>query len=108
MRRSGAVLAVGTLAVGLLASTPPALAQSPDVAAGRVLAERWCSGCHLVDAQQTEGNDGVPTFRAIGRKEWTDLKFSMAMASPHPPMPTLDLTRRELADLLAFVRSQAQ
>ena len=50
----------------------------------------------------------MPTFRSIGEKDWTDLKFSMAMASPHPPMPTLDLTRQELADLLAFVRSQAE
>lgn len=108
MRRFGAVLAVGMLAAGLMAAIPPALAQSPEVDAGRVLAERWCSGCHLIDAKQPEGNDGAPTFRVIGKTEWTDLKFSMAMASPHPPMPTLDLTRRELTELLAFVRSQAQ
>jgi mono/diheme cytochrome c family protein len=103
MRLSGAVLAAG---LGL-ATSLPAFAQTPDVDAGRVLAERWCSGCHMVDAKQAQSNDGVPTFRSIGAKDWTDLKFSMAINSPHPPMPTLDLTRNELTALLAFVRSQA-
>ncbi|ALK08265.1 c-type cytochrome [Blastochloris viridis] len=99
---------VVAMAVAMGCGAPLAAnAQAGDAAAGRVLAERWCSACHVVDAEQAQGNDAVPTFRAIGTKSWTELKFGMAMASPHPPMPTLDLTRRELADLLAFVRRQA-
>ncbi|KAA5602272.1 c-type cytochrome [Blastochloris sulfoviridis] len=109
MRLSGTGIALGLsiawLALGV--GGQPAAAESADAAAGRVLAERWCSGCHLVDAQQLQGNDGVPTFRSIGAKPWTEASFAAAITSPHPPMPTLDLTRKEIAELLAFVRSRA-
>ncbi|BBF91654.1 c-type cytochrome [Blastochloris tepida] len=110
MRLSGTGIALGASIVwlALAGAGQPVAAPGADAAAGRVLAERWCSGCHLVDDQQPQGNDGVPTFRSIGAKPWTDATFAAAIASPHPPMPKLDLTRKEMADLLAFVRSRAQ
>src|SRR5690606_11933035 len=73
---------------------------------GRRLAERWCSSCHLVGPGQREASADVPTFAAIGRRN--DLPESLLAAfltTPHPPMPDMTLSRQEIADVLAYIRS---
>ncbi len=43
----------------------PIVAVVIDVQSGRLLAERWCSGCHLVDTQSRA--DQTPSFEMIAR-----------------------------------------
>ena len=70
-----------SLIIALLASLcVPAVAQEiGDIAAGRRLAENWCSSCHVVDASSRQGvSSGAPTFSAIARMKSTT---PMAIAS---------------------------
>lgn len=73
---------------------------------GRRLAERWCASCHLVGPGQRQASADVPTFASIARRE--DLSESLLAAfltAPHPPMSNLNLSRQEIADVLAYIRS---
>lgn len=90
------------LAPGLAAAQEPG-----DSAAGRVLAEKWCSSCHLVDAdQQTATSSGAPTFPAIARmKSVTRLSLGVFLQTPHDRMPNLHLTRDEVDDVSAYILS---
>jgi mono/diheme cytochrome c family protein len=90
-----------------LISAVPALAQTPsgNAEAGKAIALRSCANCHLVaDQQPRPGTDGVPTFAAIARNpKLTGDNLSTFLQAPHPPMPDLALTRREIADLAAYI-----
>jgi len=73
---------------------------------GRILAERWCATCHLVAPDQKQASADVPPFATIAKMSDEDLAGLMGMLSaPHPAMPTLDLSRQEVADLAAYIRS---
>ena len=77
-----------------------------DPATGRVIAERWCSACHLVSPRQTSASADVLTFMAIAAKTGSDLKSLEAfLADPHPLMADPGLTRREIGDLVAYIAS---
>lgn len=94
----------------LLPPTPAALAQA-DLEAGRALAGRWCSGCHIV-ARGAAGavSDAAPPFTAIAghpdrSAEWL---FRRVAVDPHPVMPNLDLTLQQARDLNAYLDSLAR
>jgi mono/diheme cytochrome c family protein len=81
----------------------PAAAQ--DVRHGRAIAEAWCAQCHLV-GPGGPGVDLAPPFEAIARDPARSDDWLRAwLSDPHPPMPDLDLTRLEIEDLLAYLRS---
>ena len=90
-----------------LLSGPAWAAGNPEQ--GRQLAERWCASCHLVGPGQREASADVPTFASIAQRE--DLPESLLAAfltTPHPPMPNMALSRQEIADVLAYIRSLRQ
>jgi mono/diheme cytochrome c family protein len=71
---------------------------------GRIIAETWCSACHLVSPSQTHANADVPTFASIARRLPGDADLLAAfIANPHPPMPNLNLSRQDIQDLLAYI-----
>ena len=78
-----------------------------DLAAGRHLAETWCSSCHQVDPAQQRGVDnGVPTFTAIARMpSTTPLALRAFLQTPHAQMPDLHLSRDEIDDLTGYILS---
>lgn len=89
--------------VALLAAAPAGAQDLP----GRALAERWCAACHVVSAEQTTVVEGAaPTLAAIAASR-TDEALLAFLADPHPPMAPLGLTRREAAEIVAYVRSLA-
>jgi len=46
----------------------------------------------------------VPTFPSIARKLPAEADVLAAfLANPHPPMPNLSLSRRDIQDLLAYI-----
>lgn len=94
----------GTVALVALL-TGAALAQPADPVAGRRIANRWCTSCHVVDSSKG-GTDAVPTLASIARDprrgpDWV----RQWLTSPHPPMPNLSLSRDEIEDVVAYLRS---
>ena len=79
---------------------------SADAQLGQVIAERWCSACHLVGSDQTRAIDGVATFQEIaGRYDVTVDGLRAFLASPHPVMPDMSLTRDEINALVNYIHS---
>lgn len=77
-----------------------------DAERGEQLAEQWCQNCHLTAPSQTNSTDVAPPFSVIAKapvRSGGDLRTWLA--DPHPPMPKLDLTVREIDDLVAYIES---
>jgi mono/diheme cytochrome c family protein len=85
-----------------------AMAQEGDVVAGRVLAQRMCSSCHLVSPDHRGPvPDGVPSFMAVAaRLDMTRERIVETMISPsHPAMPAPPLERSQMQDVAAYMLS---
>ncbi|MCW5734100.1 MAG: hypothetical protein KIS73_08240 [Enhydrobacter sp.] len=85
----------------------PSLARAEDIERGRLLALRWCAGCHVVDRSATEARaDGVPTFPAIAGKPNSSSEHLRAAMNPiHGRMPDLALGKRDQDDLAVYILS---
>ncbi|MBT6119729.1 MAG: cytochrome c [Rhodospirillaceae bacterium] len=100
-------LALCLLAAAILAPRPaPAADVLPgDVGAGRELADRWCTACHVTEGL-SKGTDAAPTFRFIAnRKDRTAGEMEAWLVDPHPVMPDLKLSRTQIDDLIAYIES---
>ena len=88
-----------------LALLPATLADADEVASGRDLATRWCTGCHIVGPGIRGGTVG-PAFEDIAaRPDRTRDNLFNWMIAPHPPMPDLEITPAESSDLAAYILS---
>jgi len=87
----------------------PALAQEDNERIrGATLAQELCSGCHVVsENQRGSAYDGVPSFRTLGRSELTNAQLRGWLSEPHPVMPAMPLSEREIAAVIAYIRSFA-
>ena len=92
--------------VCLVLSAAFAPARAAEVAQGEALANRWCAACHLVSAEQTRATPDAPSFAAIARRLDAP-PLEAFLATSHPRMPDLALSRGEIADLSAFIRAKA-
>lgn len=82
-------------------------AQVANPVAGQALAERYCANCHVIGTTRTQAaSDSVPTFHSIANNAAIDeQRLKGFMMVPHPLMPDLQLTRREIDDIAAYIRS---
>ena len=75
---------------------------------GRKIADRWCAACHQVSDEQMTANTEAPAFANIAKKypdkDGLDA-LAAFLADPHPVMPDMSLTRREIGDLVAYIGS---
>ena len=110
MKTALSILSV--VATTAVLSSPPAFGQadefpSPldDPARGKIIAETWCSSCHLVGPGADRTSlAGVPTFASMAPRLPEDAETLAAlMIDPHPPMPELSLTRQAIRDVLAYI-----
>lgn len=93
---------IACIALGLWAA-PPA-ARAADAEAGGRLVAQWCQSCHLVE--QRVGRDQAPPLAAIANNPaLSDGMLRAWLADPHPPMPNLSLTTREIDDIVAYLRT---
>jgi mono/diheme cytochrome c family protein len=104
------VLRYVIIALSLLVFMPVALAgatSQPDPVHGKGLAEKLCTNCHLVgSAQQQHANADVPSFHEIANREGqTAGTITARIILPKHAMPTIPLTKAELADLAAYILS---
>ena len=80
----------------------------PEPSKGHALAERLCTSCHIVNkaAAGAAVSADVPSFSAIAnRPNQTVEAIAGRIVIPHPPMPSIQLTRAEIADLAAYILS---
>jgi mono/diheme cytochrome c family protein len=97
------LLVCGGLFIGLFAGIDHAAA---DAERGRIISQQWCSACHLVGPDQVRAIDGVATFEEIAqRHDVTADGLRAFLASPHPVMPDMALTRDEIRDIVAYIQS---
>lgn len=89
----------------LLGAGIPALAQ--DIEAGHRLAAMWCSSCHQIEAvARGPVLDTPPPFADIARmSSTTRTSLTVFLSTPHAPMPNYALSRREIADVSAYILS---
>jgi mono/diheme cytochrome c family protein len=95
------------MAVSLAATTVWTATATTDAAEGRKLALQWCAQCHLVaDSQSRAPVDGVPSFVALANDPaMTDAGIRAFLASPHPPMPNIALSRQQTDEIVAYILS---
>ena len=100
----GAGLFFGVLVV-LAMVRPLAAQQVGDAEAGRELASKLCTACHIVGTERV-GSDVAPPFLAIARDPEVTLTALHGWAGPgHPMLPNLALTARQTADINAYLDS---
>lgn len=76
----------------------------PDPEKGLVLAQRWCTSCHVVSSTQSKAIDGVVSFEAIAQREnFNADRLAFFLLNPHPVMPNMSLSRDEARDLAAYI-----
>jgi cytochrome c len=94
----------GTLAALALVTADPLLAAgNPE--AGRLLIERSCAGCHGA-ANSATVTDAAPSFSAIALRNRQNRTWVRAwLTGPHPAMPGVDLSRRQIDDIVAYLNS---
>ncbi|HEY5732185.1 MAG TPA: c-type cytochrome [Methyloceanibacter sp.] len=97
------------LALPLFASLALAgVTSKPDPVQGKILAEKLCTNCHLVESaqQQQPANADVPSFKEIAEREDQSAgAIAARIMLPKHPMPQIPLTKAELADLAAYILS---
>ncbi|MFQ5786009.1 MAG: hypothetical protein ACE5H8_14470 [Alphaproteobacteria bacterium] len=73
---------------------------------GKDVALKWCARCHVIgDYNVYGGIDSTPWFRTFARKPETYPPERIRTFSERPPHPPLkiDVSDREMADLIAFI-----
>ncbi len=83
-------------------------ARAADIPSGRTLAHKLCVNCHVVAPGEAaiQVNPGIPSFAAVAEKPGqTADKIQNFLIDPHPPMPQLQLTNIERANLAAYILS---
>ena len=104
IRRSSLLIATAAC-LGLFAAALLTLpAQAADAMAGKLVAARWCSSCHTTSA--VKGGDVAPPFEQLAtRPGFNPDALRGFLANPHPPMRSLDLTRIEIDNLIAYLET---
>jgi mono/diheme cytochrome c family protein len=83
----------------------PLTAAAADAKHGATIAQRWCATCHIVTSDQKTGSADVPPFADIARRKTNAKALAAFLADPHPKMPDMHLTRTEIEDIVAYIRS---
>ena len=88
----------------LAASLAATASLAADAEQGETLAKRWCTGCHLVAADQKAATTDAPPFASIARRpDFNPAKIEFFLRDPHPKMPNMTLGRSEAADIAAYI-----
>ncbi len=100
-------LALGGCASSL-AQPAPTRAATPNIEAGRHLAELNCTTCHAIGATGESRHPMAPPFRTLSRDyPVTALEeaFAEGILVGHPDMPEFRFTPAQIDDLLAYIES---
>lgn len=82
-----------------------AAAGNADAGAGRQLVMRSCSSCHAIETAKT-ATDSAPPFLAVAKTNKQNPAWIRGwLMNPHPPMPNISLSRRQIDDIVAYLGS---
>jgi mono/diheme cytochrome c family protein len=103
------MMALVWVSLSALLTGPAQEAFGADVQRGEELAGRWCVQCHAMTPGQRRSDTDPPDFARIARNPGLDPGVLGAfLMTPHPRMPDFSLSRKDVEDLVAFIRSQAR
>jgi len=92
----------GALAFLMLMALPHS-SFAADAAKGEIIAKRWCAACQLVASDQTRANSDAPSFASVAHEIKSSKALTTFLTDPHPKMPDMNLTRDEIADIVAYI-----
>jgi mono/diheme cytochrome c family protein len=102
-------LLMGVFASTLLCGGTAAFTQETgNIAAGRRLAQHWCSECHKIDPAQrlVDPDAEAPTFEEVANEpSTTPLSLRVFFQSNHENMPDLHISRSQADDLVTYILS---
>lgn len=106
----GILMRNGVIALGMVfVLTGAATASSAaDATQGLALARSLCSSCHIVGPGEAPRvvNADIPSFMAVAAKEGqTKDRIMASVLNPHPVMPQVQLTNRELDAIATYIMS---
>lgn len=105
MRRQHLMHAVAA-AMAMAAASTAAAQPIGDPAAGRKLAEAWCSECHAIAMDPVGGPRRGPDFVEVAKRpRTTPLSLNVFLRSNHDNMPNFILQRGEADDIVAYILS---
>jgi cytochrome c len=96
------------LAIAVLATATGVQAQSDLRARGSLLTQRYCAGCHAVTRTGQSPNPAAPAFRDLNQRyRIDDLSEALAegILTGHPAMPEFKFPPRDVAAVLAYLKS---
>lgn len=88
-----------------LAGIAAGAAHAGDAQKGGVIARRWCASCHVVAKDQTTAVADAPSFHDIALRRTDRKQIANFLVDPHPPMPDMHLSRKEIDDIVSYIRS---
>lgn len=97
-------IAATILATACAVAVGSALAAG-DPRRGAIVVTRWCASCHVVAADQTAASADAPSFFEVAKRQVDRKKLANFLVDPHPPMPDMHLSRKEIDDIVAYIRS---
>ena len=78
-----------------------------DAAGGKRIAEKSCAGCHQIAPDAKGASSDAPAFAEIAKRLPNEAdKVATFIQNPAPPMPKVDLSQQDIADVLAFIATQ--
>jgi len=108
MKTLGHILKSGLIAAGVLVAGPVAAQEDAERLLGLDLSRDLCSGCHVVEEnQRSTVIDGVASFPTLGRSGLSNAELRIWLSEPHPVMPQMPLSEREITAVIAYIRSFA-
>jgi mono/diheme cytochrome c family protein len=83
----------------------PTASFAADTDNGKALASRWCADCHVMQQRdQRRATDQAPPFASLARlPDFNANKLAYLLLKPHPNMPSISLSRAEIADLADYM-----
>ena len=95
----------GTAWLCLFVSAATCEAQPADAKHGHMLAARLCAQCHQVEGGSANPRlADVPSFAAIAARPGVSAEqLAGRIIIPHPEMPGVQLTTREIRDIVSYI-----
>lgn len=81
------------------------MAAASDPTNGQKIAERWCTGCHVVNGGRVGGTDATPPLAKIARNPLaTPTRLASFLALPHGGMAGMSFSQQEIRDLVSYMQ----